>query len=236
MPTMKAKTGTSHSVRMATARCFDHPLPPGSTACSLTQVFNQEQIVHHREESRKSMLDAISVPEAVQDNCNDNADINLKTLSNDQEGSFVHALRDLLTNQWKYRWYKDRQTWHQHIECADLNWAPLLEHLADVYLEWRYHGEVAPPSAPPATEYDFTLDIVNIYTLDTTPHIHRNVDSCSAVEAIAQHGYLATTSINPSLVISFKTLELFHPLRLRKPSFSIEAYVKVICDFYAFSG
>ncbi|OCH84166.1 hypothetical protein OBBRIDRAFT_815570 [Obba rivulosa] len=134
MPTMKAKTGTSCSIRMATARHFDRLLPPGSTARSLMQVFNQEQITHHREESWKSMLDAISV---------------------------------------------------------------------------------------------------DIYTLNTTTHIHCNADSHSAVKAIVQHGYFATTPVKPSLTISFKTLELFRYLWLCKPSFSIKAYTKVICDFYA---
>ncbi|OCH83908.1 hypothetical protein OBBRIDRAFT_815670 [Obba rivulosa] len=96
---------------------------------------------------------------------------------------------------WRYRRYKDRRTWRQRVERADLNWAPLLEHLADAYLTWRYTDR-------------------------------------SAAEALTLHGYLATTPVSPSFAISFKTLELFRRLRLRKPSFSAEAFTKVICDFY----
>ncbi|EMD33855.1 hypothetical protein CERSUDRAFT_55723, partial [Gelatoporia subvermispora B] len=79
----------------------------------------------------------------------------------------------------------------------------------------------------------FTIDVVDMYTMDSTTHISRTEDSRSVAEALAQHGYLATSPTNPSLAISFKTLELFRRLRLRKPSFSVEAFTKVVCDFYA---
>ncbi|OCH87603.1 hypothetical protein OBBRIDRAFT_690665, partial [Obba rivulosa] len=76
------------------------------------------------------------------------------------------------------------------------------------------------------------ISIINMYTLQSTVHISRGADSQSAVEVIAFHGFLAMTPVAPSLAISFKTLELFRRLRLRKPSFSVEVFAKVLCDFY----
>ncbi|OCH83864.1 hypothetical protein OBBRIDRAFT_815682 [Obba rivulosa] len=78
-----------------------------------------------------------------------------------------------------------------------------------------------------------TVDVIDIYTLDSSAYISRSADSRSAAEDMALRGYLATTPVSPTLAISFKTLELFRRLRLRKPSFSVEAFAKVICDFYA---
>ncbi|KAI0674307.1 hypothetical protein C8Q78DRAFT_1014194 [Trametes maxima] len=54
----------------------------------------------------------------------------------------------------------------------------------------------------------------------------------TAVIAMARQGYLATTPISPTLAITFNTLEHFRLLRLRKPSFSLEAFAKVLCDSY----
>lgn len=38
--------------------------------------------------------------------------------------------------------------------------------------------------------------------------------------------------INPSIAISLKTLDLYRIIRQRKPSFSFEAFAKVLCDLY----
>ncbi|KAL7278859.1 hypothetical protein ACG7TL_006690 [Trametes sanguinea] len=103
----------------------------------------------------------------------------------------------------------------------------------------RLSAEPAPqaaadkPSAPRDASYDFEIDVVDIYTLARTVNIQRDAQQ-TAVLALAQHGYMATSPITPTLAISFKTLELFRRLRLRKASFSVEAFAKVLCDFYAF--
>ncbi|KAG1781307.1 hypothetical protein EV702DRAFT_1177559 [Suillus placidus] len=51
-------------------------------------------------------------------------------------------------------------------------------------------------------------------------------------EALVLASYLGTTPQAPSIAISITTLELYHRLRLRKPSLSVEAFSKVICDLY----
>ncbi|KAH9944949.1 uncharacterized protein BXZ73DRAFT_86554 [Epithele typhae] len=52
------------------------------------------------------------------------------------------------------------------------------------------------------------------------------------VEALALLGYLGNTAIGPSIAISFATLELFRCLKLVKPSFSTEAFAKLVCYKY----
>lgn len=80
--------------------------------------------------------------------------------------------------------------------------------------------------------YDFDIDIVDMYSLARTAAIQRKATDTTVI-AMAEQGYLATTPISPSLAITFNTLEHFRLLRLRKPSFSIEAFAKVLCDSYA---
>ncbi|KAL6307956.1 hypothetical protein BKA93DRAFT_815632 [Sparassis latifolia] len=77
------------------------------------------------------------------------------------------------------------------------------------------------------------VEIIDLDSLATSTVITRTQDSHSAVLAIAASGYLAIIPVTPSLAISFKTLELFRCLRLQKASFSMEAFAKVICDYYA---
>ncbi|KAG2361657.1 hypothetical protein BDR07DRAFT_1451498 [Suillus spraguei] len=54
----------------------------------------------------------------------------------------------------------------------------------------------------------------------------------TAAEALVLSGYLGATPHSPTIAISLLTLELYRCLRLRKPSLSIEAFAKVICDLY----
>ena len=86
------------------------------------------------------------------------------------------------------------------------------------------------PSTPPAN-YDFSLEVLDIYTLNTLVIV-----PCSEkdlpIQALAKIRYLGNAPATPSLAISFRTLELLRCIRLRKSSFSVEAFVKVVCDLY----
>jgi hypothetical protein len=87
--------------------------------------------------------------------------------------------------------------------------------------------------APSPINYDFEIDVIDIYSLATTASISRSADSTSASEALVLNGYLGSTPTFPSLAVSLNTLELLYIIRLRKASFSIEAYAKVVSDLYA---
>jgi hypothetical protein len=47
--------------------------------------------------------------------------------------------------------------------------------------------------------------------------------------ALARHGLLGASPVQPLITFEFKCLELYHQLRRRTPSFSIQAMVKVLC-------
>lgn len=140
------------------------------------------------------------------------------------------------------RRYLDQRSWKQRLTRTHKNWEPALPFLVELYMGWKYAPDAARPTSPmvvdplptttPPSNYDFVLEVLDVYTLDMTVTI-----ACSGEElpihALAKSGYLGNSPATPSLAISFRTLELFRRLRLRKSSFSVEAFVKVVCDIYS---
>lgn len=80
----------------------------------------------------------------------------------------------------------------------------------------------------------FTLDLIDIFSLGLKVYIKRTA-AISVSGALVSQGLIGNAPLNPGTAISIKTLELYRRLRLRKPSFSVEAFAKVICDFYSVS-
>lgn len=81
-------------------------------------------------------------------------------------------------------------------------------------------------------EYKLTVSIFEIFSLKTSLTISRPPTSTSVPVDLAAHGFLAKTPVSPEVAVGFRTLELFHRLRLHKPSLSVEAFTKVMCDYY----
>ncbi|KAF9242903.1 hypothetical protein BU15DRAFT_86685 [Melanogaster broomeanus] len=130
----------------------------------------------------------------------------------------------------------DHHTWRHRLQRVQANWTPLLSTLVESFLNFQ-RGQR--PSSPPSNaeeeaSYDFTIPCINIYTVATEVTISRSATVSNPVEALVLNGYLSSTPHSPTIAVSFSTLELYHRLRLRKPSFSVEAFAKVICDIYKF--
>ncbi|KAG1745379.1 uncharacterized protein EDB91DRAFT_1236322 [Suillus paluster] len=85
---------------------------------------------------------------------------------------------------------------------------------------------------PELNDYSFSINTVDIFTLSTRTTFHRLEDSISPVQSLISTGFLGNAPHNPSIAISLRTLEHYRLLHLRKPSLSIEAFTKVICDSY----
>lgn len=144
------------------------------------------------------------------------------------------------------RWYLERRTWRQRVSRAHQNWEPILPSLAKLYMEWKCRpltqpsspitvdtpSAATPPNNPSLSDFSFNLEVLNIYTLDETVRIPCT-DRETPIQALIKSGYLGNTPVTPTLAISLRTLELFRRIRLRKSSFSVEAFTKVICDLYS---
>lgn len=96
-------------------------------------------------------------------------------------------------------------------------------------------GSPSNKSADASSEWDFSIATVDLFTLATEVRITRTEDQAAAV-ALVCHGYIGNAPQRPSLAFSLRTLEHFRRLRLYKPSFSTEAYVKLLCHYYVVSS
>ncbi|KAF6754506.1 hypothetical protein DFP72DRAFT_1068533 [Ephemerocybe angulata] len=135
------------------------------------------------------------------------------------------------------RHYRDGRTWRNRRQRFDAQWGEHFEAMTSAYLRWRYPGPAeADKSAPdssasPGSDLNISIATVDLYTLLTEAVIPRRDDQVTAV-ALVEAGYLGNSPVNPSLAISLKTLDLFKIIRQRRPSFSFEAFAKVLCDLY----
>lgn len=91
-------------------------------------------------------------------------------------------------------------------------------------------GELEPPSLPAASHV--MIPVICVYTLKTSFPLLLDHGYTTAVEALAHVGYIACSPEQPQLAVSIATLQLYHYLRLRQPSFSTESFARVICDMY----
>lgn len=145
----------------------------------------------------------------------------------------------MIVLRWAYRQHKDARTWRHRVESAHANWLPLIPVLVSTYLAWKSSqvGISLEPQqripTPNLSDYSFSIDTVDIFTLSTHATFHRSEDSLSPVQALVSAGFLGNAPHNPSIAISLRTLEHYRLLRLRKPSLSVEAFAKVICDSYS---
>ena len=141
-------------------------------------------------------------------------------------------------HRYSSRRYLDQRTWKQRITHAHHNWELVLSSLAESYMEWKYMPSASsppfpavadpPPVTSPPRNYNFSLEVLDIYTLNTLVIIPCSEEELP-IQALTKNGYLGNTPTTPSLAISFRTLELLRRIRLRKSSFSVEAFVKVVC-------
>ncbi|KDQ58311.1 hypothetical protein JAAARDRAFT_89630, partial [Jaapia argillacea MUCL 33604] len=76
------------------------------------------------------------------------------------------------------------------------------------------------------------INVLDIYTLQTTAYIPRSANVVSISLALVAASFLGTGPDSLALAISLRALELLRRICLWKPSFSIEAYAKLLCDYY----
>ncbi|KAF6756492.1 hypothetical protein DFP72DRAFT_1066840 [Ephemerocybe angulata] len=136
--------------------------------------------------------------------------------------------------KWSKRRYRDGRTWRNRRERFDNAWTAHIQSLADAYLRWKHPGppkDAGTCAAEPGTDLDLRIASIDLYTLTKEVTVPRRDDQMSMV-ALVEAGFMGNSPLSPSLAISLKTLDLFKIIRQRRPSFSFEAFAKVLCDLY----
>lgn len=121
-------------------------------------------------------------------------------------------------------------------------WGSVLDEVIKMYIAWKYPplqhivpeppAEAEQPDRDPPQTYAYSVGVYDIFTLTERLTIQRSADSISPAIDLMRHGYLAKTPIRPTVAVAVATLQLLYRLRQCKPSYSIEAFTKVVCDYY----
>lgn len=149
--------------------------------------------------------------------------------------SIIVDIRDIVGFK---RWHGKRkykgQSWKERLRQFNNAWAELIDELVDHFILWKHHTPEPSPSTAPeeSNTWDFTIDVVDVYSLTHQATIHRDQDT-TAASALVRAGYLPASPVSPSLAVSLRTLELFYTLRLFKPNLSVEAFTKAVCHLYS---
>ncbi|KAI0701463.1 hypothetical protein BC835DRAFT_1404505 [Cytidiella melzeri] len=79
---------------------------------------------------------------------------------------------------------------------------------------------------------DLKADAEDLGVHETFVEAIQDMNSISPALDLMRNGYVAKSPSKPTVAVSIDTLALLYRLRQRKPSYSIEAFAKVVCDYY----
>ena len=124
----------------------------------------------------------------------------------------------------------DTRTWGGRRQRELHAWDSIIERMADAYVQWKFVSSANPSVSD--DRYPYSLTVLDIFTMEKQLTIYQPPGDNPVPVNLALHGFLAKTPSLPNIAIGFRTLELFHRIRLRKASMSVEAFTRVICDYY----
>ena len=93
------------------------------------------------------------------------------------------------------------------------------------------HDGMQADSPSSSTSAEVGISVIDIYTFSTSIKFSCVGDRTTA-SVLAGLGFIGNAPFHPSVAVSVKTVELYRIIHRWKLSFSVEAFVKVICDVY----
>ncbi|KAF8438667.1 hypothetical protein L210DRAFT_3403971, partial [Boletus edulis BED1] len=121
----------------------------------------------------------------------------------------------------------DRRTRLQRNEHLHKAWEDQLPALVDQYLIWR-HGHDPAMQVDEGLCHVFHVDSIGVFTFTERLAVTQRQDELSNA-ALIRAGLLGCSPIQPVVAVRLECLELYHQLRRRQSSFSVQAMVKVLC-------
>ncbi|KAG1849095.1 hypothetical protein C8R48DRAFT_778679 [Suillus tomentosus] len=112
--------------------------------------------------------------------------------------------------------------------CAMQNaWQDQMPSLAKAFLLWKQNPCLPSTQAPTTSFHVTAVDISNILE-QSVDQAHDELANVSLLKS----GYLGCSPLQPTLAISLSCLKLYRQIRWRKPSFSVQAIIKVLCALH----
>ncbi|KAG2042380.1 hypothetical protein BDR03DRAFT_1006782 [Suillus americanus] len=151
--------------------------------------------------------------------------------SNSNEGRYsvesrllsAYARLQLQNSSSKHR--SDQRTREARYTNMHASWHLQLPALTNAYLTWKHNSSL---NVAQTSAHKFQVTAVHVFELDYFHDItqqHKEVANVSLLHV----GLLGCSPTAPTVAISLQCLELYHQLRRRQSSFSIQAFTKVLC-------
>ncbi|KAG2341415.1 hypothetical protein BDR05DRAFT_1001795 [Suillus weaverae] len=147
------------------------------------------------------------------------------------EGPAVGAARAQVINCFQGKHHRrrvPRSRLHRNQELHAA-WSRQMPDLIAAYLRWKLHEASVPPVDPGPFEFDVsTVDVFAFVSSTSIPQAAEEPANVSLINV----GLIGCSPIQPTIAISLKCLKLYHQVHRRKPSFNIQAMVKVLCALH----
>lgn len=146
----------------------------------------------------------------------------------------LHA-SPLLMQDLNRRKYVDHRPKSLRIQRSEAAWDAILEDLATALMDYRITSieQPNPTWGDDDQQTGIPVDIPIIDIVSRTEERRVYFDGVeNSIVTMLKRGLLAATPTNPQYAITVDTLYFYHRLRLRKPSFSVQAFSKFVCDLY----
>ncbi|KAI6118305.1 hypothetical protein F5141DRAFT_1212200 [Pisolithus sp. B1] len=137
----------------------------------------------------------------------------------------------------KGTWRKDYHTCHDHILRHNEVFDQKLPVLTQAYLDWSYtwtkgkSKEYFPKSADDGSSAtSWMLHVIDVYLGTEKVTFSMWASDLFITSALMHQGVVLCSPIHPMAAVTIGVLELFHITQLHSPHFSIQAFVKTLCD------
>ncbi|KAI6001444.1 hypothetical protein EDD15DRAFT_2361851 [Pisolithus albus] len=131
---------------------------------------------------------------------------------------------------------KDYRTRRDRILRRNEAFDQQLPALTQAYLDWSYtwmkgkSKEYFPESADDGSSAtSWTLHVIDVYRAEKVT-LGLRASDLFITSALMRQGVVPCSPIHPTAAVTIGALELFRIARLRSPHFSVQAFVKTLCD------
>ncbi|KAF8530645.1 hypothetical protein JB92DRAFT_2804438 [Gautieria morchelliformis] len=125
-----------------------------------------------------------------------------------------------------HRQYPPRSR-QSRLETRRQAWLAQMPTLLNAYMQYKYSDNTV--EVPENPTY-FHLRVLGINGYESACALPQDQHHEYINQTLLLHGLLGTSPVAPELAIPIPTLELYRRCRLRSPQFSIQQWVKVLCD------
>ncbi|KAG6379623.1 hypothetical protein JVT61DRAFT_10136 [Boletus reticuloceps] len=110
-------------------------------------------------------------------------------------------------------------------------WQAQMPALVDYYLERKHGPSEDQHDDGAAPEHFFHVDLISVFSYTPRVSVHQRHEEQANV-SLMRAGAVGCSPTQPTVAVALQCLELYHRLRRRQSSFSIQAMVKTLCALH----